>query len=208
MTATMIETATCQHCSAVAPADRTMCPSCRRRMRSAAAAVTHTAPAPVVVPVASIAAPTPVAAFAPAPVVARSRFGLAFGASVVIAAVGVATWAMLAATMHARSALVGFAVAAGIATVMRALAPHDRRAPIAIVGLTAISALLGLLASQYELLAQATGLSFTDVVERLPMSKVPHLLTIGTTPMTWVIMALSVYSGLRMAATVRPARAR
>ncbi|HVU73914.1 MAG TPA: hypothetical protein VHE83_13195 [Mycobacteriales bacterium] len=202
-----LDSISCQHCDAVAPADRTMCPSCRRRLRPAQEPMA-TAPieSPVTTPM-SMPMPMPMPPPASGPAAPRSRFGTAFALSLFIACVGVATWVALAATMQLRSALVSFGVAAGIATVMRAFAPHDRRAPIAIVVLTALSALVGLLGSQYELLSQAANLGFFDTVSRVPTAKIPHLLTIDTTPMTWVIMALSVYSGLRMATALRAQRA-
>jgi hypothetical protein len=148
----------------------------------------------------------------PHPVAAPSSFGRAVLLSVLIALAGIAGWAILAEAIHARTALISFAVAAGVAAIMGRLAPFDRRAPAAILGLTIASALLGLLASQYVLLANATHISVTTAIDTVPFSKVPKLLTIGTTPITWIIIAVSAYTGFgyaqRHAAARRAAAAR
>jgi hypothetical protein len=128
-------------------------------------------------------------------VAAPTKFGTAVGLSLGVAILGVVVWEVLAQAAHVRSALVAFGVAAGIAAVMRAFAPNDRRAPAVIIVLTALSALAGLLASQYALVADAVHVSFFTVVQNIPMSKIPELMKTGTSPMTWVVMAASVYAG-------------
>jgi hypothetical protein len=126
---------------------------------------------------------------------APSRFAAALGLSVAVALLGVVAWELLAQTAHMRSALVGFGVAAVLAGVMRTFAPGDRRAPYCVVLLTALSALAGLLASQYALLAESVHVSFFYAVQHVPVSKIPDLMKAGTTAMTWVVMAASVYAG-------------
>ena len=164
-----------------------MCPTCRRRMTPSETV----APSIATVPTLEQVVGPPSAPIAP-------RFGVALGLSVAIAVMGVVGWTVLAMA-HLRSALISFAVAAGIAATMRAFAAHDRRAPFAIGGLTALSALSGLLFSQYEMVADATNLSLYTVINRIPVSKLPDLLTTGTSAVTWVIMAASVYTGLQAA---------
>jgi lysylphosphatidylglycerol synthetase-like protein (DUF2156 family) len=128
-------------------------------------------------------------------IAAPNKFGTAVGLSIAVAVLGVVVWEVLAQTAHLRSALVGFGVAAAIAGVMRAFAPNDRRAPVVIIVLTALSALAGLLASQYALVADAFHISFFTVVRDIPISKIPELMKTGTSPMTWIVMAASVYAG-------------
>jgi hypothetical protein len=146
------------------------------------------------------------------PVAPPASFGRAVLLSVLIALAGIAGWAILAEAVHARTALISFAVAAGVAAIMGRLAPFDRRAPAAILGLTIASALLGLLASQYVLLANGQHMSVTTAIDNVPLSKIPKLLTIGTTPITWIIIAVSAYTGFgyaqRHAAARRAAAAR
>ena len=140
-------------------------------------------------------APLTAPSVSPAPLAAASNYGRALALSIGIALVGVGAWVLLAEAAHVRTALIAFGVAAGVATVMRTFAPADRRAPATIVVLTVASALLGLLASQYVLLADAVHLNVFTVVDRLPMSKIPKLLTTGTTAITWIIIAVSAYTG-------------
>jgi hypothetical protein len=143
---------------------------------------------------------------------APSGFGRAVVLSALIALAGIAGWAILAEAVHARTALISFAVAAGVAAVMGRLAPLDRRAPAVILGLTIASALVGLLASQYVLLADAAHVGVTTAIENVPLSKIPKLLTTGTTAITWIIIAVSAYTGFgyaqRHAAARRAAAAR
>jgi hypothetical protein len=176
-----------------------MCPTCRRRMRPAGSSVEqvqqHVDTTAALVPVApSTAFPTPTQAAPTA-----GGFGRALALSLAIAAAGIGGWVVLAATVQVRTALIGFAVAAGVAAVFRQFAPHDRRAPALIVILTVLSALVGLLASQYVLLAHAAHVSTMTAISKVPMSKVPELMTTGTSAITWLIIALSGFSGLRYA---------
>jgi hypothetical protein len=135
--------------------------------------------------------------------VVPENFARALVASIGIAVLGIVAWAVLAETVHVRSALVSFGVAIGTAAAFRRWAPRHPGAPVAIVGLTIASAVLGLLASQYALLADAVDISFLDAVNDVPLSKVPHFLTIGTDAFTWIIVAVSVYSGYRAAIQLR-----
>ena len=212
----------CQHCGATAPMDRTMCPDCRRRMQpTTTSMLNQTGPdttgfgttvaltsAPETPAALQAQVPTQVPVQMPVPAraaAADNRFGFAFGLAVAIALAGVAVWAILAEMAHIRLALVSFGVAAAIAATMRTFAPTDRRAPAAIVGLTAVSAVAGLLASQYALLADAAGLGYFDVVRRVPMSKIPDLMTTGTTGITWFVMAASIWAGWSFARKMRAA---
>src|SRR5436305_9558522 len=92
--------------------------------------------------------------------ISRQSFATALTLAVLVAAGGVVGWVVLAQTMHLRSALVALVVAAGTAAAFRRHAPADARAPIVIVGLTVLSALIGLLASQYALLADAVHVDY------------------------------------------------
>ena len=122
--------------------------------------------------------------------------GLALG--VVVAAAGVLGWALLA-YVHVRTALIALVVAAGVAAAMRTQAPGDRRAPATVVVLTVLSALVGLLAAQYVLLAHAAHLSVFTVIRLWPVSKIPTLMTTGTDAFTWLIIALAALTGWRYA---------
>jgi hypothetical protein len=160
--------------------------------RSAATAL-PTYAAPVVAPA---SAPVSAPAFVSTPATAvPTRFGVALGLSVAVAILGVVAWEVLAQAANMRSALVGFGVAAGIAAVMRTFAPGDRRGAPAIVVLTAVSSLAGLLASQYAMVADALHIGFFDAVQLVPTSKIPELMKTGTSAMTWIVMAASVYAG-------------
>jgi hypothetical protein len=196
-------TTSCQYCAAPASAERTYCPSCRRRLRPADA----TAAQPVDAaspPAVEISSPVP-AQFGAGQAAPQQSFATALTLAVAVAAGGVVAWVLLAQSMHVRSALVALVVAAGTAAAFRRHAPADRRAPIVIVGLAVASAVVGLLASQYALLADAVHVDYFTVVERLPMSKIPRLMTAGTTPMTWFIVALSIYTGWRYSIRLRQA---
>src|SRR3954471_1201675 len=202
-----VATTSCQHCGTEASASRTMCPSCRRRMQPAGSELAMTANASVAIVEPAAADTTLLAGPAPAsPFAAPSGFGRALAMSTAIAMAGVVGWVILAETAHVRTALIAFAVAAGVAAVMRTFAPHDRRAPAVIVILTIASALLGLLASQYVLLADANHVGVMTAVSHVPVSKIPRLMTIGTTAITWVIIALAAYTGFNYARRLSMAR--
>src|SRR4051812_7241933 len=205
----MTVTTSCQHCGTEATASRTMCPSCRRRMQPASISADMAVNEPTTA-VAATAFETGQSNI-PAPVVmtplaAPSAFGRALAMSIGIALAGVAGWVILAEAAHVRTALISFGVAAGVAAVMQRFAPHDRRAPVVIVGLTIASALVGLLASQYVLVADSAHVSVMTAVDRIPLSKIPHLLTVGTTAITWIIIALSAYTGFGYARRLTMAR--
>jgi hypothetical protein len=129
------------------------------------------------------------------PIAAPTGFGRALAMSLAIAVAGIVAWAVLAEVAHVRTALIAFAVAAGVAAVMGRFAPDDRRAPATIVILTVVSALVGLLASQYVLVADTAHVSVTTALSRIPVSKIPKLMTTGTTAITWIIIAVSAYTG-------------
>jgi hypothetical protein len=131
------------------------------------------------------------------------NFPLALLAAVAIAVLGVVAWAVLAETVQVRTALIAFGVAIGTAAAFRKYAPSSPAAPLIVVVLTVASAVLGLLASQYALVAHDFHLSFFTVVDQIPLSKVPHFLTIGTDALTWIIVALSGYSGYRASMQLR-----
>jgi hypothetical protein len=131
------------------------------------------------------------------------RFGVALLAALGVAIAGIVAWVILAETMQVRTAIVAFAVAIGTTAAFRRFAPRYPTAPVVVVGLTVASAVLGLLASQYALLAQAVHVSFFTAVGEVPLSKIPRLITIGTDPLTWIIVALSGYSGYRAAQRLR-----
>jgi hypothetical protein len=144
--------------------------------------------------------PVPAAPFSSGPAApTSSRFGTALALGFGIAVLGVVGWALIALWFSARFALISFGVAAGIAAVMRVFAPNDRRAPVAVVVLTALSALVGQLASQYGLLAEGLHISYFKAVDIVPSSELRKFYTAGTSAMTWIIMAISVYAGFAFA---------
>jgi hypothetical protein len=189
-------TVVCQHCGFGAPAARTYCPECRRKLRRPDAVTAPTTPAPVSLAVQPVPAPAPPWANAGRP---AERYPHAVVLSAGVAGLGVVGWVVLAETWHVRSALVALAVAAGVTAVFRREAPHDRRAVPTVVAMTLASAVFGLLASQYAVVARAAHVSFFTAVLNIPLSDVPKLFTAGITPVTWFIVALSVYSGYRFA---------
>jgi hypothetical protein len=134
---------------------------------------------------------------------APEQFARAVLVSVGAGVAGVAGWAILASSVHVRTALISFAVAAAAFAAFRRFAPHNPLAPAVIVAVTVASALVGLLASQYALLADAAHVSYLTAVRDVPMSKVPKLLTTGTDAFTWIIVVLSVYSGYRQSLRLR-----
>jgi hypothetical protein len=129
------------------------------------------------------------------------RFGYERGLwiSIGVAFLGVFLWVGAAEVLHVRTALISLAVAAVTAVVMAAHAPGDRRVPATVVVLTVASAVLGLLASEYALVAIALHRSYFDVVLSVPLSRVLRLTVTRTDAFSWFIVALSVYSGIRMA---------
>jgi hypothetical protein len=134
---------------------------------------------------------------------APESLGMALAAAVGVGVLGVIGWVAIADAFQARTALVAFGVALGTAAAFRRFAPSNPLGPPAVVVLTIASALVGLLASQYALLAHDAHLGFFTVVNRLPASKIPTLMTTGTGAFTWVIIALSGLSGYRASMRLR-----
>lgn len=127
------------------------------------------------------------------------QFAVGFAFASLAALLGAVLWLIVAETFEVRLALIALGVSVVIGLVLLRFAPRDRRnAPTAIV-LTFLSALVGLLASQYALLAQATDQSFAEAVLRVPFARIPRLLIAGTDAGTWLIVALSLVSGGRVA---------
>src|SRR3954470_19250788 len=103
----------CQHCGTTTSANRTMCPSCRRRMQPASSGADMAVNEPTTAVAA--AAFENVQSDTPAPVVmtpkalaAPSAFGRALAMSIGIALAGVAGWVILAEAAHVRTALIAF----------------------------------------------------------------------------------------------------
>jgi hypothetical protein len=153
--------------------------------------------------------PSPYATFSRYPAAANQEsYGTALLLGLGAAALGVVGWIYLAEAFQLRSALVAFAVALATTAAFARYAPDDRRAPVTIVVLTVASALVGLLGSQYALLAHDVHLSFFTTVRDVPLHKVPRLVTTGTDAFTWVIVALSGFTGYRQAMRLRAMRTR
>jgi MFS superfamily sulfate permease-like transporter len=131
------------------------------------------------------------------------KFGLALAAAIGVAVLGVVAWVVIERAFNIQTALVGLAVAVGVVSCFRKWAPLNPAAPVIVVVLTVASAITGLLATQYDLLAKAAGISLSKTVNDVPLHKVPKLLTTGTNAFTWIIIALSVYTGIRYATRMR-----
>jgi hypothetical protein len=130
-------------------------------------------------------------------------FGVAVAAAVGVAILGVIGWIVLAEAFRIQTAFVAFGVAIGTAAAFRRFAPRNATAPTLVVVLTVASALVGLLGSQYALLAHDAHVSYLTAVRGVPVSKIPDLMKDGTNAFTWVIVALSGLTGYRQSQRLR-----